>query len=230
MHNIPHKITQVTTRIEKAALHANRNPQDITLLAVSKRQPEDAILEAYRSGLRHFGENYVQEALAKIERLKLPQAVWHFIGPIQSNKTSQIAEHFHWVHAIERLKIARRLSEQRNPKYPPLNVCLQINIDNETTKAGVTPEDAEALALQITELPNLNLRGLMAIPLRAVIPQHNDDAFTRMKQLFKRLKKHDSLSTIDTLSMGMSTDMESAIQQGATIVRVGTALFGPRTN
>jgi len=228
MHKIPHKITQVTTRIETAALDASRNPQDITLLAVSKRQPDAFIKEAYNAGLRHFGENYVQEALAKIERLKLEQAHWHFIGPIQSNKTGHIAEHFDWVHSVDRLKIARRLSEQRNPLKTPLNICLQVNIDNETTKSGVLAQDALSLALEIALLPNLTLRGLMAIPQATFSAKQNADAFSRMHALFERLKKHDSLSNMDTLSMGMSTDLESAIAQGATTVRVGTALFGSR--
>jgi len=230
MHNISDKITEVNTRIEKAASAANRNTQEITLLAVSKRQPDDLLLEAYRAGLRHFGENYVQEAVAKIERLRLPNAVWHFIGPIQSNKTKVIADHFHWVHSVDRIKIAQRLSDQRNPISAPLNICLQINIDNEPSKSGSSAEQAEETALQIASMPNLQLRGLMAIPQIASHPQQSADAFQRMRSLYQTLKKHSTLSTMDTLSMGMSTDMEAAIGEGATVVRVGTALFGPRNS
>ncbi|WP_045856032.1 YggS family pyridoxal phosphate-dependent enzyme [Teredinibacter purpureus] len=229
MHNIVDKITEVNTRIEKAALIANRNSQDITLLAVSKRQPDQHLLEAYSAGLRHFGENYVQEAIAKIERLHLKQAIWHFIGPIQSNKTKVIAEHFHWVHSVDRLKIAQRLNDQRNPARGPLNICLQINIDNEANKAGINIEHASELALQMTTLHNLRLRGLMTIPQNSVTPAQSCDAFNRMQTLFQQLKTHQPLAHMDTLSMGMSTDMEPAISQGSTIVRVGTALFGPRS-
>lgn len=228
MHKIQDKITQVTTRIEKAALAANRNPQEITLLAVSKRQPDEHLMAGYEAGLRHFGENYVQEAIAKMERLTMPSAVWHFIGPIQSNKTKTLAEHFGWVHSVDRLKIAQRLSDQRRPEQGPLNVCLQINIDNEATKSGARTEDALEVALAIAELPNLQLRGLMAIPQMTVHPQQSADAFARMKTLLNSLKKHECLAKLDTLSMGMSTDLEAAIEHGSTVVRVGTALFGAR--
>jgi len=230
MHKIQDRLTQVNTRIEKAALAASRNSQEITLLAVSKRQPDELIREAYTAGQRHFGENFVQEAIAKQERLKLEDAFWHFIGPVQSNKTKTIAEHFSWVHSVDRLKIAQRLSNHRPDSQAPLNVCLQINIDNEATKSGANENDALEMALEIATLPNLRLRGLMAIPQMTVSPAQSNSAFERMKSLFETLKKQDILSTMDTLSMGMSSDLEVAINHGATVVRVGTALFGPRSH
>lgn len=228
MHKIQDKITQVTTRIEKAALMAGRNPQEVTLLAVSKRQPDDLLVAAYQAGQRHFGENYVQEAVAKKERLKLAEAVWHFIGPIQSNKAKTIAEHFDWVHSVDRLKVAQRLSDQRSQQLGPINICLQVNIDNENTKSGVHPDEAQALAEQIAILPNVTLRGLMTIPQIAASPSQSTNAFQRMATLFENLKKVATLSHLDTLSMGMSSDLDVAIKCGSTVVRVGTAIFGPR--
>ena len=227
MHKMRDKITEVTTRITNAALSANRNPAEITLLAVSKRQSDQKIAAAYAVGLRDFGENYLQEASAKIERLQLADARWHFIGPIQSNKTRAIAEQFDWVHSVDRLKIAQRLNQQRGPRAP-LNLCLQINIDDETNKAGATPDEAEALALKIAALPNICLRGLMVIPLNPNTTANEDCPFLRTRLLFERLKTLPQLANMDTLSMGMSADIETAIAQGATIVRVGTALFGDR--
>jgi len=228
MHKIEDKITQVNTRIEKAALAANRNPREITLLAVSKRQTDAQLIAAYQAGLRHFGENYVQEAIAKKERLNLTGAIWHFIGPIQSNKTKSIAEHFSWVHSVDRLKIAQRLNDQRRNELPPLNICLQINIDEESTKSGIAAENIDTLAAAVNQLPNLRLRGLMAIPQPAIHSEQSLAAFKNMKSLFDRLKNTPALANMDTLSMGMSVDIEAAIQQGSTLVRVGTALFGPR--
>lgn len=228
MHKIQDNITQVTTRIEKAALMAGRNPQEVTLLAVSKRQADGLLVEAYHAGQRHFGENYVQEAVAKQERLKLAEAVWHFIGPIQSNKTKTIAEHFDWVHSVDRLKAAQRLSDQRPKQLGPINICLQVNIDNENTKSGVHPDEAQALAEQIAAMPNVTLRGLMAIPQVTVSPSQSTSAFERMANLFENLKKVPALSHLDTLSMGMSRDLDVAIKCGSTAVRVGTAIFGPR--
>ncbi|SMF61060.1 hypothetical protein SAMN02745866_03929 [Alteromonadaceae bacterium Bs31] len=230
MHKIFDTINQVNTRIEKAARAAGRNPKEITLLAVSKRQTEDAIKQAYQAGLRDFGENYVQEALAKIERLPLEGICWHFIGPIQSNKTKSIAEHFAWVHSVDRLKIAQRLNNQRHDKLPPLNICLQVNIDDEASKSGFAADEVSEIAQQVVQLPRLRLRGLMAIPQRALNAQQSTDAFKRMHGLLHSLKKQPALTTLDTLSMGMSGDMESAIAEGANIVRVGTALFGARSD
>ncbi len=221
------KITEVTTRITNAALSANRNPAEITLLAVSKRQTEQKIAAAHAAGLRDFGENYLQEASTKIKRLQLSDTRWHFIGPIQSNKTRAIAEQFDWVHSVDRLKIAQRLSEQRG-QSTPLNLCLQINIDDESNKAGVRPDEAESLALKIAALPNICLRGLMVIPLNPTTAASEDCPFMRTRLLFERLKTLPQLANMDTLSMGMSADIETAIAQGATIVRVGTALFGDR--
>lgn len=228
MHKIHDRITQVNTRIKNAALTASRNPREITLLAVSKRQPCELIQAAYDAGLRDFGENYLQEALDKRPLLNMPDARWHFIGPIQSNKTRAIAEQFQWVHSVDRFKIAQRLSAQRPPNEAPLNVCLQVNIDNEVSKAGTRVEDVEALALVITELPNIKLRGLMTIPQAE--STSDTSPFLRLKTLLERLKIHPQLANMDTLSMGMSGDLEDAIQNGATLVRIGTALFGARDN
>ncbi|WP_018013434.1 YggS family pyridoxal phosphate-dependent enzyme [Teredinibacter turnerae] len=228
MHKIQDRITQVNIRIKNAASNAGRNPQAITLLAVSKRQPNPLIQAAYDAGLRDFGENYLQEAVEKIAVLAMPEARWHFIGPIQSNKTRAIAEHFQWVHSVDRLKIAQRLSEQRSPALPPLQICLQVNIDNEDTKSGVKVTELETLALAVAELPHLQLRGLMTIPATQYTA-HNSP-FVRLQTLFERLKKHPQLANMDTLSMGMSGDMEDAIAAGSTQVRIGTALFGERTH
>ncbi len=228
MHKIFDTINQVNTRIDKAARVADRNPSEITLLAVSKRQPDELIRAAYEAGLRDFGENYVQEALAKIERLQLSEARWHFIGPIQSNKTKAIAEHFSWVHSVDRFKIAQRLNDQRRDNMPLLNVCLQVNIDDEASKSGLSVDEVRHLALEVVQLPRLNLRGLMAIPQRTLQAQASVDAFRRMHTLMHTLKSEAALSRMDTLSMGMSSDLEAAIAEGAHVVRVGTALFGPR--
>ncbi|MDX1456331.1 MAG: YggS family pyridoxal phosphate-dependent enzyme [Marinobacter sp.] len=230
MSSIADNIESVTRRIQKATLAAARPEHCVTLLAVSKTRPADDIRKAFAAGQRAFGENYLSEAVAKIEELTdLPDLEWHFIGPIQSNKTRQIAEHFHWVHSVDRGKIARRLDDQRNAQHPPLNVCLQVNIDNETSKAGCTPEETTALAKTVAELPNLRLRGLMAIP----DPNRSDNdirlSFRRLAQLLDDVRQAlPEYEGIDTLSMGMSADLELAIQEGATCVRIGTALFGAR--
>lgn len=230
MSSIADNIESVTRRIQKATLAAARPEHCVTLLAVSKTRPADDIRKAFAAGQRAFGENYLSEAVAKIEELTdLPDLEWHFIGPIQSNKTRQIAEHFHWVHSVDRGKIARRLDDQRNAQHPPLNVCLQVNIDNETSKAGCAPEETTALAKTVAELPNLRLRGLMAIP----DPNRNDNdirlSFRRLAQLLDDVRQAlPEYEGIDTLSMGMSADLELAIQEGATCVRIGTALFGAR--
>lgn len=230
MSTIPRNLQAVLERIAAAARSAQRNPSAISLLAVSKTFGPDALIEAAQAGQTAFGENYLQEALDKIAALKAacPGQLfeWHFIGPIQSNKTRPIAEHFDWVHSIEREKIARRLSEQRPAHLPPLNVCLEINISGEASKSGVAPEDALALARAVAAMPNLRLRGLMAIPE----PGHDVDAqrvpFRQLRQLFEQLRAEGV--DLDTLSMGMSADMDAAIAEGATIVRVGTAIFGNR--
>ncbi|MEB0079273.1 YggS family pyridoxal phosphate-dependent enzyme [Pseudomonas sp. CCI3.2] len=223
MSTIADNVSQVDERIRAAALVAQRDPSTINLLAVSKTKPAAALREAFAAGLSDFGENYLQEALSKqLELADLPLC-WHFIGPIQSNKTRAIAEHFAWVHSVDRLKIAQRLSEQRPAELPALNICIQINVSGEASKSGCTPEDLPALAAAISALPRLKLRGLMAIPEPTddVSAQHG--AFAAVSSLQQSLNL-----PLDTLSMGMSHDLEAAIAQGATWVRIGTALFGAR--
>lgn len=224
---INNNLIKVQQQIHEAATATGREPADITLLAVSKTRTADELKQAYDHGQRHFGENYLQESLEKIDALStLDDLCWHFIGPIQSNKTRPIAESFHWVHSVDRIKIARRLSEQRPEHLPALNICLQINISGEESKAGCLPEDTATLVAEITALPRINLRGLMAIPQATDDPEQQRDAFHRMQQLFTELKQNHP--TLDTLSMGMSGDMAMAIAEGATIVRIGTAIFGAR--
>ncbi|MVV50268.1 YggS family pyridoxal phosphate-dependent enzyme [Pseudomonas sp. PB120] len=223
MSTIADNIVQVSSRINAATLAAHRDAHSVQLLAVSKTKPAEALREAYAAGLRDFGENYLQEALSKqLELADLP-LIWHFIGPIQSNKTRAIAEHFAWVHSVDRLKIAQRLSEQRPADMPPLNICIQVNVSGEASKSGCTPADLPALAKAISELPRLKLRGLMAIPEPTEDRAEQDAAFAAVQQLQASLNL-----PLDTLSMGMSHDLESAIAQGATWVRIGTALFGAR--
>ena len=223
MSTIADNIVEVEARIRAAALAVQRDVTSIHLLAVSKTKPAAALREAYAAGIRDFGENYLQEARAKqVELADLPLC-WHFIGPIQSNKTREIAEHFAWVHSVDRLKIAQRLSEQRPTELPPLNICIQVNVSGEASKSGCTPHDLPALAAAINALPRLKLRGLMAIPEPTEDRAAQDAAFASVRQLQESLNMG-----LDTLSMGMSHDLESAIAQGATWVRIGTALFGAR--
>ena len=223
MSTIAGNIAQVEARIRAAALAVQRDVTSIHLLAVSKTKPAGALREAHAAGIRDFGENYLQEARAKqLELADLPLC-WHFIGPIQSNKTRDIAEHFAWVHSVDRLKIAQRLSEQRPADLPPLNICIQVNVSGEASKSGCTPTDLPALAAAISALPRLKLRGLMAIPEPTEDRAEQDAAFAAVRTLQESLNMG-----LDTLSMGMSHDLESAIAQGATWVRIGTALFGAR--
>lgn len=223
MSTIAKNIAKVRTRIREAAQACGRDPESVGLLAVSKTKPAAAVREAHACGQRDFGENYLQEALNKQAELSDLALTWHFIGPIQSNKTRPIAEHFAWVHSVDRLKIAQRLSEQRPAHLPPLNICLQVNVSGEASKSGCTPEELPALALAVSQLPNLRLRGLMTIPepTRDVAQQHA--ACARLRQL-----RDDLNLGLDVLSMGMSDDLEAAIAEGATWVRIGTALFGAR--
>lgn len=216
----------VRSAIDQAALLSQRDAAQITLLAVSKTVPASVIREACSAGQQAFGENFVQEALDKMRDLRDLPLQWHFIGPIQSNKTRAIAENFSWVHSVDRLKIAQRLSEQRPVNLPPLNVCVQINVSGESTKGGVTADEAEALAHAIAVLPRLKLRGLMAIPAPAAGLPAQRAPFAQMRELLKRL--NTAGLNLDTLSMGMSHDLTAAILEGATIVRVGTAIFGSR--
>ena len=223
MSTIADNIAQVEARIRAAALAVQRDVTSVHLLAVSKTKPAAALRDAYAAGLRDFGENYLQEARAKqVELADLPLC-WHFIGPIQSNKTRDIAEHFAWVHSVDRLKIAQRLSEQRPADLPPLNICIQVNVSGEASKSGCAPADLTALAHAISALPRLKLRGLMAIPEPTDERAEQDAAFAKVRELQEGLNMG-----LDTLSMGMSHDLESAIAQGATWVRIGTALFGAR--
>ena len=230
MSTIEEKLQAVRRAIAQAATDARRPPDSVTLLAVSKTFGADAVLAAAAAGQTAFGENYLQEALDKIAavRLALPQAAlaWHFIGPIQSNKTRPIAEHFDWVHTVEREKIAARLSEQRPDGMPDLNICLQVNISGEASKSGVAPEELPALARAVAQLPKLRLRGLMAIPEPQADPALQRAAFAQLRVLYEQLRA-DGLP-LDTLSMGMSADLQAAVLEGATIVRVGSAIFGAR--
>ena len=223
MSTIAANISTLEQRIRTASLAAQRDPASVGLLAVSKTKPSSALREAYAAGLRDFGENYLQEALGKQAELADLPLCWHFIGPIQSNKTRAIAENFAWVHSVDRLKIAQRLSEQRPADLPPLNICIQVNVSGEASKSGCTPADLPALAEAISALPRLKLRGLMAIPEPTEERAEQDAAFAAVQTLQASLAL-----PLDTLSMGMSHDLESAIAQGATWVRIGTALFGAR--
>jgi pyridoxal phosphate enzyme (YggS family) len=228
MSHIADNLLDVHRRIADAADAANRSPDAVRLLAVSKTFPAEDVRAAFEAGQRAFGENYVQESIVKIEALAdlRAQIEWHFIGPLQSNKTRPVAEQFDWVHSVDRLKIAQRLSEQRPDSLAPLNVCLQVNVSGEASKSGVPLEDAPALASEIAALPKLRLRGLMSIPepvegLEAQRAQHRT-----LRQLHEALCAQGL--ALDTLSMGMSADLEAAVLEGATIVRIGTAIFGKR--
>ncbi|WP_437879376.1 YggS family pyridoxal phosphate-dependent enzyme [Pseudomonas sp. LRF_L74] len=223
MSTIAENIAKVGARIREAAQASGRDSSTIGLLAVSKTKPAAAIREAHATGLVDFGENYLQEALGKQLELTDLALTWHFIGPIQSNKAKPIAEHFDWVHSVDRLKIAERLAAQRPAELPPLNICLQVNVSGEASKSGCAPEELAALAQAVTQLPRLKLRGLMTIPEPTDDPARQRAAFARLREL------RDSLGLeLDTLSMGMSHDLEAAIGEGATWVRIGTALFGAR--
>jgi pyridoxal phosphate enzyme (YggS family) len=212
--------------IEQAAKTARRNVTEVRLLAVSKTFPAAAVREAYVGGQIAFGENYLQEALDKIGALRDLPLEWHFIGPIQSNKTRPIAENFAWVHGVDRLKIAERLSEQRPPHLPPLNICLQVNVSGEDSKSGVAPTDVLELAQAVRPLPRLKLRGLMTIPSPVTDEIEQREPFAQMRVLLEQLNSQGM--ALDTLSMGMSHDFPAAILEGATIVRIGTAIFGSR--
>jgi PLP dependent protein len=228
MTDLAHHLEAVRERIAAAARNADRAPESVELLAVSKTFPAEDVRAVHAAGQRAFGENYVQEAVDKIEALADLRASleWHFIGPLQSNKTRPVAERFDWVHSVDRLKIAQRLSEQRPADLAPLNVCLQVNVSGEDSKSGVAPEEAVEIAHAIAALPNLRLRGLMSIPEPAQTLDEQRAPHRRLRELFDALRA-DGLA-LDTLSMGMSADLEAAVLEGATIVRVGTAIFGAR--
>ncbi len=222
----------VRDRIERAARAAGRDPARITLLAITKTFGAERVLQAMAAGQHRFGENYVQEAVGKMDevaRAEPGQSVeWHFIGPIQSNKTRELAERFDWVQTVDRLKIAQRLSQQRPAGRPALNVLVQVNISGEATKHGVLPAEAAALARQVAALPRLRLRGLMAIPEPEADPQRQRAPFATMRELLEQLRRELPGTELDTLSMGMSDDLEAAVAEGSTMVRVGTAIFGAR--
>jgi pyridoxal phosphate enzyme (YggS family) len=223
---VTEKLSKIRDLLAKSALEAERDPAAVRLLAASKTQPVERILEAAAAGQRDFGENFVQEGLDKMEKTRNMGLIWHFIGHLQSNKTRAVAEHFDWVHTIDRLKIAERLSRQRPASMPALNLCLQVNIDNEASKSGADPAAVAELAKAVAELPNVRLRGLMCLPRAASDFESQRVAFRRLRELGESLA--GSGVEIDTLSMGMSGDFQAAIAEGATIVRIGTALFGPR--
>ena len=227
--SIAQHLEEVHQRIAKAAQSASRDAASVTLLAVSKTFPADDVRAAFDAGQRAFGENYVQEGIAKIAALGdlRGDIEWHFIGPLQSNKTKLVAEQFDWVHSIDRLKIAERLSAQRPEGTPALNVCIQVNVSGEASKSGVEPDEATALAHAVAALPGLRLRGLMAIPEPADTLDAQRAPHVRLRELMNTLRA-DGLE-LDTLSMGMSADLEAAVIEGATIVRIGTAIFGART-
>ncbi len=229
MSDIAHNIAQIQRQISAAAQRCGRLPEEVTLLAVSKTKPASALEEAIAAGQRAFGENYVQEGVEKIQHFAkagVSGLAWHFIGPLQSNKSRLVAEHFDWCHTIDRLRIAARLSEQRPAEMAPLNVLIQINISDEHSKSGIAPEELDALAAQVVELPGLRLRGLMAIPAPESDWQRQFAVASQMAVAFTRLKSR--YPGVDTLSLGMTDDMDAAIAAGSTMVRIGTAIFGAR--
>lgn len=225
--NLADNLRQTQQRIHQQAIDAKRIASEIRLLAVSKKHPASSIDALYQSGQRDFGENYLQEALDKINALKHHSIVWHFIGPIQSNKTRAIAEHFQWVHTVDRLKIAQRLSDQRPQESEAINLCIQVNIDHEASKSGVDKNQVLTLARAIVTLPKIKLRGLMAIPRPSDVK--DDSSFRQMHELYAEIASMSEFPHWDTLSMGMSADLEQAIANGANIVRIGTDIFGPRS-
>ncbi len=227
MTDIAARLNQVKQRIQDAEQAAGRQAGSVQLLAVSKTQPVEVIRASINIGQLCFGESYAQEAVAKIQQLaNVPGIEWHFIGPIQSNKTASLAEHFDWIHSVDRLKIAQRLNDQRPADKAPLNICIQVNTSGEISKSGISPDQLAELAQQIRQLPRLRLRGLMTIPAREDDTEQQRLPFRQLRELFETLNAQGL--QLDTLSMGMTDDMEAAIQEGATIVRIGTALFGPR--
>jgi pyridoxal phosphate enzyme (YggS family) len=223
---VTENLRKIRDLLHFAAIEANRDPAEVRLLAVSKKQSLEKIREAYAAGQRDFGENFVQEGVEKIEAMAKDDLTWHFIGHLQSNKTRVVAEYFDWVHTIDKFKTARRLSDQRPDDLPPLNLCLQVNVDDEESKSGVTPEALPELAAACRDLPNIRLRGLMCLP---AIRENLDEQripFAVLRKLAEKLRT-GGVDT-DTLSMGMTADFRAAILEGATIVRIGTALFGER--
>ncbi|MDO6540454.1 YggS family pyridoxal phosphate-dependent enzyme [Alteromonas stellipolaris] len=227
MQTIAERLNSARQDVSLATASANRPPNSVKLLAVSKTKPVSDIMAAYEEGQRTFGENYIQEGVDKIQQLSaLTDVEWHMIGPIQSNKTKVVAEHFDWVQSVDREKIARRLNDQRPANMAPLNVCIQVNIDDEESKSGVKPEEVDELVRFISQQDKLCLRGLMAIPKANPDSHEQAQSLSALKELFDRY--HTNLTNFDTLSVGMSSDMQSAIAHGSTMVRIGTAIFGSR--
>ena len=226
MIGVTENLALISDLLRQAAIEAGRDPSDVCLLAVSKKQPLEKIREAAAAGQHAFGENFVQEGVEKIEALSDLDLAWHFIGHLQSNKTRVVAEYFDWVHTIDKLKTARRLSDQRPQGLPPLNICIQVTVDDESSKSGVAPGALPELAAACTRLPNLRLRGLMCLPAMRSDFEEQRVPFAALRRLAEELRR-DGIET-DTLSMGMTADFRAAVLEGATIVRIGTALFGER--
>jgi pyridoxal phosphate enzyme (YggS family) len=226
--NLPENIERVRDLIARAAAQCGRSVDSVTLIAVSKSVPAEIIEAAARAGLRHFGESYLQEALEKMSAVPARDLIWHFIGGLQANKTRLVAENFAWVHSVDRLRIAERLSNQRPYHAPLLNVCIQVNVGGELSKGGASPSDVPDLVAAIGKLPRLKLRGLMCLPPEEDDPTRQRHWFAQLRELYETLNQ--SGAALDTLSMGMSGDFQAAIMEGATLVRVGTALFGARTH
>jgi PLP dependent protein len=228
-HSIANNIFQIKVLLEKFSTISKRNVDDIKLLAISKGQSAEKMLAAWQAGIGCFGENYLQEALGKMETLMDISPEWHFTGPVQANKTRDIAKYFNWVHTVDRVRIATRLDKHREGNPVPLNICIQVNIDREPSKSGVDPDESLELANAIMELPNLRLRGLMVLPEPRIDFESQRKPFLRTARLLGELKNSSPrLQSLDTLSMGMSNDMSAAITEGATIVRIGAGIFGPR--
>lgn len=226
MIRVTENFRKIQDLLAKAAADAGRSPDEIRLLAVSKNKPAEAVLAAYAAGQREYGENYVQEGLEKIAKVDRDDIIWHFIGHLQANKTKAVARHFHWVHTIDRLKIARRLSDQRPDDASPLDVCIEVNVDREASKSGVLPDEVAELAAAVSELPRLKLRGLMCLPAIRDDFDEQRRPFAKLREILESLNA--SGLSLDTLSMGMTADFAAAIREGATIVRIGTAIFGAR--
>ncbi len=225
MNTIAHRLVQIQARIKLAEQRYLRPPGSTQLLAVSKTCPLADLQTLYKLGQRHFAENYLQDALPKIAEMPT-DVCWHFIGPLQSNKTRPVAENFHWLHTLERLKIARRLNQQRPAEQPPLNVCIQVNISADPNKSGLPPEAVAELAKEISTLPRLRLRGLMALPQQQTELAPQRIPFQKLAELYAQLNQRGF--ELDTLSMGMSNDLEAAVAEGSTLLRIGSGLFGPR--
>ncbi len=226
MIRVTENFRKIQDLLAKAAVDAGRSPDEIRLLAVSKKKPPEAVLEAYAAGQRDFAENFVQEGLEKIAAVGRDDVIWHFVGHLQANKTRPVAQHFQWVHTIDRLKIARRLSSQRPDAAAPLQVCIEVNVDEEASKSGIAPAGVADLAAAVAELPRLKLRGLMCLPAIRDDFEEQRRPFARLREMLESL--NESGLALDTLSMGMTADYAAAIHEGATIVRIGTAIFGAR--